>query len=947
MIRENRFNKEAFISYLQDCNLEPLQCILQSVVEEPSFNRPESTDGTSLDTLYDIGASWLTIANVLLNLYVPNLDLDPARMQLALDVFQSDQCRWLKSSIDLYSSLEVRRSGASTNMMTRMLNARLPNCKTLDKVTTNIASSRETSTLNAFWKEVRTFIKDIVSPERMSHFVILAKTEGQACASHEQVIQSSIANFMQRLMHTYDSCRDLIPAIELALMQIRFGIRLISHATIHKALPLEDTIVDLLSFPSSKGVESLGIVDTASMAQGEFTTSHALLFKLLSVIRGNSDDIPESIKEIQSVYDEMTSLWKLDVSDEAEKLQESESLYRLKQSSGKVEELHDSEERGIEEIFPAFDEDDTHEQYQTTQDQAVSSNGRHINPFIVQELLHIHLQVFSGTRTKSSSMSKWFSLRLKFILPWVESHVMSLPALIDDYSLAFRFSLLRETKQRFKSQKNRYNFYFDPNLPEVKKAVDAIQAMIDDLSSLIKTWPEQLVLQHIQDRCNDLLSMRADSSVARLLGAMERLLLHTEDWEMYANRDNSLAIHKARIISLIIDWRKLELDSWRDLLNNETEKFGSDIAEWWFRLYDVIVCGARAIITGKSLQSQSVFEELDHHLETLTPLLETFLTSSPLGQFKERLSLFCSFSEFTHLLSAKEDNLYGVALSRSSTVLFSIYKLYVQYLPLIEQSLNDQRVIIESAIQGLTGLVNWRDTNVHALRQSTQKTHKQLFKQVRNYRLVIRQPVSKCLQNLLPTKMEAERSSEAVSEMPDIGNSTHFEGQGSLRKFVMTLSTGLSHLIQPTSSENLEELSNSIFTVTEELAKLEPPKSLTREERKRWFASLLTRKRRSFHDLLKEFKRIGIPPNPKPETLQKHRSLRYLMEQPKLDQQKDLKLPGGTEKIDIYYFRTVNLLPSLLQSAGNHHPDIDGRDLRRGISLFESAFSISIHSRSR
>ena len=95
----------------------------------------------------------MTIANVLLNLHVPNLDLDPARMQLAFRVFQSEQCRWVKSSISLHSSLEVKRSGASTNMTTKMFKARLLGCKALDKATTNIASSPETSTLNLSCKK--------------------------------------------------------------------------------------------------------------------------------------------------------------------------------------------------------------------------------------------------------------------------------------------------------------------------------------------------------------------------------------------------------------------------------------------------------------------------------------------------------------------------------------------------------------------------------------------------------------------------------------------------------------------------------------------------------------------------------------------------------------------------------------------------------------------------
>ena len=45
------------------------------------------------------------------------------------------------------------------------------------------------------------------------------------------------------------------------------------------------------------------------------------------------------------------------------------------------------------------------------------------------------------------------------------------------------------------------------------------------------------------------------SPVAQVLAALERLLVQTDDWEEYANRDNSLKLQQNKLIALIIEWR--------------------------------------------------------------------------------------------------------------------------------------------------------------------------------------------------------------------------------------------------------------------------------------------------------------------------------------------------------------------------------------------------------
>ena len=169
-----------------------------------------------------------------------------------------------------------------------------------------------------------------------------------------------------------------------------------------------------------------------------------------------------------------------------------------------------------------------------------------------------------------------------------------------------------------------------------------MNALRAKLHTLIQTWPDQLVLRHLHDRCDNILSMNASSPVAKLLGAIERLLLHTEDWENFENRENSLSVHRQALTELIVEWRKSELAGWRPILQWETQAYCSELGDWWLRLYDATVRGPAA-----SSQDLSSPEPLGSYLDSLTPLIEDFIVSPSFGQFDRRLRMVRSFASTT------------------------------------------------------------------------------------------------------------------------------------------------------------------------------------------------------------------------------------------------------------------------------------------------------------
>lgn len=898
-------------------------------------------EDVTAQSLQSLGSAWVTLSRMIMSLYVPNLDLDPRRILDCSNEFANGQRTWLQHQVDLHSSLEYLRSGEDTNILIRVLRDRLDEIRGADdgqKPREYSERNRETFLLQSFWRDIRNFASDIVDSDRIQSFFASLTSGSSDCFLLEQLLQDSITNFLRRMKSGYALCQDLMPAIELSLLSLRFGLGIAVHsAHFHSVLPTKHIIEDVIDFDVSRACKSLRVVDASDLVGGSFSLSDSLSFKLLGLIRERTRGLPLAIKEVNRIYDKFMILWDKDKTDEAERIRQSESLYRNRNDdiadTGSVKE-----EEEIQLLFPVYREEET-----IDHEKQNSNSSRRIQQRHAEQLLQIHASVFLSSTSGDERMS-WHLSQHRLASAFVNDRSMS--CRLDNKSLAFRIRLLRNSKRHVQEvSSGRYSFYRDANLPEARKAYSAVLALRTNLSNLIKEWPEQMVLQHLRDRCDKLLSLRSNSPLAMILGALERLLLHTEDWELYANRDNTLQTHRQRIGDLILEWRNLELASWKNLLDAESFAFCSDLSQWWFRLYDIVVRGTLALdVTGES--------DVANYLSSLTLLIEEFLSSAPMGQYKERLALVKSFTDYAHELSNSllDSTISGIPiLQRVRSIVTSVCHYYQQFSPDIDASFAEQRKGIEKDIRNLMQVTNWRDANVHALQENAQRMHKQLYRRVRKFREILRQPIYNHLQSFAginlddsytPTSYERSLPTHegiAVLDVP-------LDLSGKLRKFQTILMQ--DHASLQASTLSMDQLSRSIISVTEQFSKSVHPANLGAEQQKKWYASLTAQKRRTWNDMLKEFKTIGLTPHLKPDVFEQHQNRAHLMEQPVLSPPQHPSLQESARKIDMYLYRSIGVLTILLQSSANHHSDISTRDLQRGIFSFQHGFSIAMNARS-
>ncbi|THH20578.1 hypothetical protein EW146_g790 [Bondarzewia mesenterica] len=912
-----------------------------------------------------LGQCLIALFRMFVELYVPDTPLDPSASRRCTFEFWRQEHLRLSTELQLQVQLERRTTGNCTNTLTIYLEHELDIVKQhLDESAAPFEESRHDVThLKEFWSEVSQFMTQVASSAKLDSLLGLLHSGDSASNTREHVMQQSIAGFCQRLDAVYADFEDISSPLQWAFLYLRLGIRLISRAHLlhHNdgAGIVAGALVVSPSVRSATMLRSQPIVDVQipglDAVQSLILSMAATTFELSIGI-----DLDSLIESLHLVYEQAVRLWQIDRTREEEANKASQSLYR----STRME--HDSildsemEEREFLALFPNFEN--------TFDPDYDASHTAHHTPTLIdsssiQKICDFHLllwQAGSATRDSLETSSLFSQNRNLLLQSIVAAHLETLPGDLDQASFAYQLSLLNERLSDLRKQSRvtrPYNFYLDANVPEVQKATAVVEALDQRVESLTQEWPDQMVLHHLRERCVQVLCLNLKSPVAKVLAALEQLLLQTEDWELYANRHNNLKDHRHALTSLIVEWRQLELSSWRGLLETQAALFEDGVSEWWFRLYDALVRGLLDVVEGVPDHGPG---SLDTYLGTLVPLVDDFIKTSPMGQFQRRLTLLASFEYFIHRLVDSKTGEQANALRRIARILHATRSHYIQYLPRVLASFTSQRSVLETEITGFIKLASWRDVNVQALRQSAQRTHHQLYKNIRKFRDIMRQPTDELLRSeragdldSVPTFTFSQLAKHVDIEkvnFPDRvvlkSGPAHLQDLSrTFKKYDSLLATRIESFILSCPSHSVEALAADVINTAKSLSDLSVPSDVPKERKEKQLKGILVRKRKAWSDLLKELKRIGFAVNVKPEVSERQRNECWIREQPVvLSPRPD---PFDVSKVEHYFHRLQSLLPEVRAALSGHHPDLPTRELQRGVLLLESGFSVALGVRAQ
>ncbi|KAH8085408.1 midasin [Cristinia sonorae] len=916
---------------------------------EPALRRLQNGTQDTPEFWNLLGQCFVKLCHFFTALYVPDRPVDPAAIEQCTHVFREKLRCSLSTEIAMHEGLERRTSGQLSNGTIVSLAAERSSIPATLSGTRSGPSRSDVSRLHSYWAEVDQLFRLVLAPHKVDAFVTHHGPFDSSMVQRESIIQESVSGFCQRLDTVYPEFGDLNHPLQLGLQFMKLGLRLLLRMG-HTHMDLNSSNHRLVSsttaFPSVKGAEMFHFVRDSSPRSFE-----ALVAQVAAVAFETSVGVNVSAQmpSLSTFYEQALGLWLVERAREAEHERESQSLYKSKVSTSEGMNDAELEEEEFRALFPEFgdvlEEAPAH--------QGTSSPKRLLDPELVLRLFHIHLALFTAPTLDSlTAVNCWYAKSKQAILQGlIETQLGDFPESLDGDALPLQVSLLHHRFSSFRTStatptpRAPRDFYTEPNVTEAKRFLTILTAFVERLDELIVEWPDQMVLHNLKSRCEAALKLSVHSPVAKFLAALEQLLTQSEDWETFANRSNTIKPHQQAFTSLIVEWRRMELSAWQDLLEIQARRFTDGLSEWWFRLYEVCIHG----LTKAVHEADGDDGHISEYLDTLIPLLEDYITSGPLGQFALRMRLLHSFETYAELLSPHQDPPERQALQRVYRIIRSLRQYYGQFEVRIASSLVKQRDTLEADIRGFIKIASWRDINVQALRQSAQKTHHQLYKNIRKFRDVLRQPIQDLLHTSMsdfsPEESQVLQSSSQilrVSALPDASSQDVPQHLANLSTTFDRFTSFVGHDLKPFLNSHIpdhaEALAGDIISAAKSLSESGVPAGVEGDQRSKFLKNLLQRKRKAWSDMLKELKRAGLAANIKPEVLQQQRSVRWLHEQPSLH---------ATGKADHYWHLLMGTLPVLRNSIIDHHNDLPTRELQRGISFVESCFSSAAAARAR
>ncbi|KAF2076411.1 hypothetical protein CYY_002268 [Polysphondylium violaceum] len=539
------------------------------------------------------------------------------------------------------------------------------------------------------------------------------------------------------------------------------------------------------------------------------------------------------------------------------------------------------------------------------------------------------------------------------------------------------------------SQGKVYNIYTDPNIPEIGIIRKPMQEFRDRVFELLAEFPDHPNLTLIVKLIDRLLTYPATDSLIKILTGLELLLRKSLEWESFAHKGVSIQSHLDILSRLITRWRKLEIESWPSIFQNQEKQSEIKALKVWFILYDLI--------------NDDPETDFDANIEKNFKTLQEYLFCSTLGDFLTRLELLKTFhlqlQATVKLINSPEKIAYKQKLS---TIILNIYKYFYFFVPRFESKLAKEIKPIEDKAIEFIKLSRWEDnkllTQYERLKNHIEKSHRNLAKITIKYKNVLNLPLHDIFsqmdndmdipsQILIPGQQVAQKKKKGTKAIA-IGNkeiitvSDWVSWPG--KNFISSIATAETSNIANREIKSLFKLDHpelnsnkltKLFKKMQQISKKDLLESdcyvVVREgvdcldsmggeiiERIEYLSNesnevKTSEKALSLNLLYSKLKELGLSFNTN-QYPQEQLQIAYLFNIATLPEKSELPRKDGNvvesgaslvQQSDSYFYRIVSRIHRLRTLSLEHHSDLSARDLQRTGGFVEHLLAIIIANR--
>uniref|UniRef100_A0A915Q716 Midasin n=1 Tax=Setaria digitata TaxID=48799 RepID=A0A915Q716_9BILA len=313
--------------------------------------------------------------------------------------------------------------------------------------------------------------------------------------------------------------------------------------------------------------------------------------------------------------------------------------------------------------------------------------------------------------------------------------------------------------------------YRKNNRSELSKCILAIKPLIKRIHWLKEKWPEMTVLDGILQRAERILCTSLASPQMQFSALLERLLgkfSEADLWEKVADRKHSLVNELAELRNLLINWRKMEVLCWGNLLEQvQTDCRGHALLLSWplFEALDRKDKGDDEILamTIEWIQNSTIID-FKARLMTAELLIKFLTLSKEFVRVKlcQRLKSVVAYFRQFDAVNVKEKDVWWKLKECSPWDFEEHLQHDWEEIGIIERKLATQKEPTEKQLHDFVKIMKYNDLNLWSVKMSAQKAHKQLFRLLKEFRLSGSELIAPLLDEIPPMLSTMEHINEVI-----------------------------------------------------------------------------------------------------------------------------------------------------------------------------------------
>ncbi|KFB51623.1 hypothetical protein ZHAS_00019697 [Anopheles sinensis] len=304
-----------------------------------------------------------------------------------------------------------------------------------------------------------------------------------------------------------------------------------------------------------------------------------------------------------------------------------------------------------------------------------------------------------------------------------------------------------------------YNFYNDPNIPEVLQCVEVLKKIEVRIRGLLEEWPDHAVLKDIMLILERIHALPSTAPIVRFSTGLQLLRQKLDEWNALAHRGNNLRELERDVVEYVHRWMRMELQYWRECMSRTLERVRSKAYRYWFFLYNLVheylqhgatrsngrlstlldynkvekCYGEQEILDDEEEEALDGSEDPAVTIDDIVKVLKQFMESSNYAEYSTRLRVMKSFEQYLCQLQQEEEQ----DSTKRNTLIAALYNLHMyfdQFSAEIEEHIRTKRVPIEKKLKDLVKIESFnKDLSYFSMRNNIARVHRQLHKFLKEF----------------------------------------------------------------------------------------------------------------------------------------------------------------------------------------------------------------------